>query len=172
MKRRFLLYKSRLGLSLVEILIGTILLAAAITPIFFFSSKSTKQAFDAKDRIIASEIGKAILARYMALEFNKCLQAFNLMEKQVATGELSFPIPVADDFMINEIINSSANTDLINDLNRDLKGMTYSIFAEFDQPVDPEEILIKIKISWPKTSLPNALLSTWETESVKFRGLL
>jgi hypothetical protein len=108
----------------------------------------------------------------MALEFNKCLQAFNLMEKQVATGELSFPIPVADDFMINEIINSTANTDLINDLNRDLKGMTYSIFAEFDQPVDPEEILIKIKISWPKTSLPNALLSTWETESVKFRGLL
>lgn len=161
--------RPKTGFSMIELVIGIALLSFAIVPLFFLGSRSTRQAFDTKEHIVASEIARAILARYMALDFQKCLQRFSQLEALEASGKIEIPMKLVDDFMFQEILASGLSQDFARDLKRDLRDVRFQVVPKFDKAVDPGEIIITVKVFWPKGLAVDGPISELSVESIKFR---
>ena len=154
--------QSKRAFSMIELLLGVALLAVGIIPLFTIGSQNTKQAFNARKHIIASEIARSVLNRYRALSFLDCRRAL---------GNQTFPIRVQDDTMVGEVLAATVPNALRKDFARDLKSIAYSVVARYDRMIDPCQVHLRVIVSYPAGMSKNSTRVILEMEAVKFREI-
>ncbi len=130
------------GFSVLEILIGVLILGLAIIPIFGISTSSTRSAFLVGRHMMATQIAQSLLEWFMAQTYKDALK-----EAQTLHGQV---VPVTDDLVFRHILQASTpeNRDqAMGEFRRTFRQMQYQIeHEERDEPLHGRILLLKVTL--------------------------
>ncbi|MBF0410305.1 MAG: hypothetical protein HQM10_23365 [Candidatus Riflebacteria bacterium] len=153
-------FKRKLGFSMMEVVVVFVMVVIVLFPLFMMKWKTTRQIFDIRKHVVASQIARSILDRYLALPFYDCTEK---LEK------LKNGFDVMSDPMIGEIAPIEGAGKLLSEYLELTKQFKCQVFWETDNSASPSQISIRVRVaySWPTTQ--NEQGAYVEFEGVKIR---
>ena len=154
---------ARNGFSVLEILIGVLILGLAIIPIFGISTTSTRSAFLVGRHMMATQIAQSLLEWFMARTFKDAVK-----EAQVLAGQT---VPVTEDLVFQHILHSSTpeNRDrIMGEFRRTFRQMQYVIeHEERDEPLHGRILLLKVNLYY-RLAEEQSVLRRFTISTLKF----
>jgi prepilin-type N-terminal cleavage/methylation domain-containing protein len=118
------------GFSLIEILIGVLILAIAVIPIFSISTTTTRSAHLVGRHLAAAQIAQSILEYFVGKPYREALQEARDLQDRT--------IPVPEDLIFQNILqgaNPSENQRIMAQFRHTFNLMEYSVeVSEEDEP--------------------------------------
>jgi len=133
---------SHTGFSVLEILIGVLILGLAIIPIFGISSSSTRSAFLVGRHMMATQIAQSLLEWFIAQSYQDARQ-----EAQTLAGQV---IPVTEDLVFRHILQAAtpeSRDQALGEFRRTFRQMQYTVeHEERDEPQQGKVLLLKVTL--------------------------
>ncbi|MBF0546058.1 MAG: prepilin-type N-terminal cleavage/methylation domain-containing protein [Candidatus Riflebacteria bacterium] len=139
MKKITAFFRQNRGFSLIEVMVVLTMISVVLLPLFFMKWRTTRQAFDIRKHIIASQIGRSILDRFLACNFNDCLEKLQKLEK---VNELK------NDPMISEVSSIAGAESIRQEFLEVTKTFFYIVYWETDNPNSPSQISICVEVDY------------------------
>lgn len=130
------------GFSVLEILIGVLILGLAIIPIFGISSSTTRSAFLVGRHMMATQVAQSLLEWFMSRTYKDALnEALHLRGQTIS---------VTEDLVFRHILHSAAperRDQAMNEFRRTFRQMQYTIeHEERTEPRHGRVLLLRVTL--------------------------
>lgn len=147
----------RKALTMIEIALAIVILAAALLPVFMLTTNTAAQTISMEKHLMASQFASNILDKYLALPFKVCVK--NILKEK-------YPKKILDSDAYANFTNKPSFSDALkktfNEFKYEIKLEEPPILNEFG-----EMFRITINVSWPSSSSAKTMRQ-FSLNAVKF----
>ncbi len=166
-------HRRRLGLTMIEVLIAVVVLAAAMGPILFLTMRTTSQAYSTTKHLLAGQFA-ASLMDWLLVE-NTYEDCAKMIAQSVGKSFSVLEDPLLKDALFIKPAMAAASggqekQEMEEDLGRVLKSFRY----EVSQKTGPDDkmMLVTVKISWLMNEDQESSRQWLTRKAIKFRERL
>lgn len=157
----------RSGLTLIEVMIGAMILTFGMLPLLNLSSTTTRTAYAGTRHLLAGQIAASVLDRLSALRFEAC---------RAAATALSGPRSVLADPELVSVLEagdfgSTGARTIGEDLKRQLRSFEFGVVLEEPRAVGEKGQLftVVVSVTWLDDGQTQGAKRRYELGMVKFR---
>jgi len=155
-------------LTLIEVMIGVMILTFGMLPILNLTSTTTRTAYSGTKHLMAGEIAASVLDRLSALSFEKCRAAALALKgskKVLADSELTSVLEAGD-------FGSTGARTIGEDLKRQLRSFEFDVTIEEPRTAAEKDQMftILVCVTWQDDEKERSSNRRYELGAVKFRN--
>lgn len=138
------------GLTLMEVMIGVVVLAVALMPVLVLTTTTARRTFSMEHHLVAVQFAAGLMDRYLAMGFDECRRA--------VAGEV-FPRKLLDHDIMRSVTapeTGTAGGGGSGALTKTIQGFQYAVTIEEPAATADREQMytLVVAVSWPSPGSP------------------